>query len=562
MARVTGQLRREKDEVVASNGAVTTKHAIASHAAVDVLERGGNAVDAAVVAQLCIGVLLPHASGIGGGGYLVFHESASGETHIVDYANQSPAAATALAYPAHPEGGFGSSQGWRRVASDINLRGWRSMAVPGVVAGLSLALERWGTLTWAQALIPAICIAEEGAPLPGETANQMLADWPMLLDHPSSFATFTDGGRPRRAGEKVRYLRLAQTLRRLSAAGSDDFYRGGLAREIAEDMATHGGHIVAEDLARYLPRLAEPPLELNYRGVILRAPRASCGAITALQTLALLREFDVAAIGSGSAETIHLWDVATRLAFADRHTYVGDSERIDVPWTGLLSDEYATERRCLISSGVTSTGYAAGDPWRFEGRPATVRYAASHPWETHGTQHLNVVDRQHNLVSMTDTTVGWSGVVLPRTGIVWNNAITWHDPEPGRAASIAPHSRGLNNMAPVVLVRDGMPWAAVGARGGRHITGTVAQVISNLVDHGMGIQAAVSAPMSDSSHPSTHIDSRIPVDVRAALEARGHRLAVKESRAGAGPGGVLIDRKQGNFHAGEDPSGESAAVGY
>jgi len=327
-------------------------------------------------------------------------------------------------------------------------------------------------------------------------------------------------------------------------------------------MTAYGGHITAQDLAGYSIRLPEPPLELTYRGVTLRAPRASCGAITAFQTLALLSGFDLAALGPGSADTLHLWDVATRLAFADRHTYVGDVERIDVPWTGLLSEEYSTERRSLIASGSNPTGYTAGDPWRFEGRQVTARYAPSHPWETRGTQHINVVDGQYNLVSMTDTTVSWSGVVLPRTGIVWNNAMTWHDPEPGRAASIAPHSRGLNNMAPIVLLRDGKPWAAVGARGGRHITGTVAQVISNLVDHRMGVQEAVSAPMTDSSHPLLRIDRRIPADVRAALESRGHHIEVMEGRAGAGAGGVLIDHQTGLVHAGEDPSGESAAVGY
>ncbi|MGI8424260.1 MAG: gamma-glutamyltransferase family protein [Chloroflexota bacterium] len=563
MARLVGHPRREKDEVVARHGVATSKHPIASHAAVDVLERGGNAVDAAVVAQLCTGVVLPHASGIGGGGYLVFHDAASGETHVVDYANESPAAATPEAFPAHPESGFGSSQGWRRVKDDANLHGWRSMAVPGVVAGLSHALERWGTLTWADALAPAIALAEEGVPLPLEVQQQILTDWRVLASHPSSSAVFTDRGRPYRAGERVRFPLLARTLRRLAGAGPEDFYRGQIARDVAADMAASGGHVTLADWQRYEARSGVPPLEISYRGVTLRAPRAACGAITALQTLALLEGFDLPALDPHGAETLHLWDVASRLAFADRHMYVGDVSHVDVPWTGLLGEAYAAARRELIDRARVPERYEAGDPWRYEGRerPA-ARYERSHPWETAGTQHVNVVDAQRNLVSLTDTTVSWSGVVLPRTGIVMNNAITWHDPLPGRAASMRPHSRGLNNMAPVVLLRAGRPWGAVGARGGRHITGTVARVIGLLVDHGLGIQEAVGAPMIDSSHPLTRIDSRIGESVRADLESRGHRLQVVAGRAGAGAGGVLVDERAGIVRGGEDPLGDSAAVGY
>ena len=561
MARIVGRQRREKDEVVARHGVVAAKHEIASHAAIDVLERGGNAVDAAVVAALCIGVLLPQASGIGGGGYLVFHEASTGETRVVDYANESPAAARPDAYPLHPEGGFGSTQGWQRVAGDANFRGWRSTCVPGQVAGLSFALARWGTLPWAAALAPAIALAEEGVPFPLEVQQQVIADWHTLAAHPPALETFSDAGRPFRAGETVRYPALARTLRRLAEGGPEDFYRGQIARDVAEDMAAHGGHITRADWERYTVRADSPPLELVYRGVTLRAPRASCGAITALQTLALLEGFDLAALEPHGADSLHLWDVATRLAFADRHLHVGDAAHVDVPWHGLLSGEYAAQRRALIESDRMPVRIEASDPWAYERRPRPVeRYERSHPWETRGTQHVSVVDRNRNLVSLTDTLVGWACIVLPRTGIVMNNAMTWHDPLPGRAASIRPHSRGLNNMTPIVLLRDRRPLGAVGARGGRHIIGTVARTIGLLIDHGYGIQEAASAPQIDSSHPFTRIDSRIDGGARASLERRGHSIEVVAGRAGAGAGGVLVDGDW--LRGGEDPMGESAAVGY
>ncbi|HEU5315194.1 MAG TPA: gamma-glutamyltransferase family protein [Chloroflexota bacterium] len=563
MGRVIGRLIRTKEEVAAPNGVVTAKQPPAALAGLDVLERGGNAVDAAVVTQLCTGVLIPNASGIGGGGYLVFHDAAAGQTHVVDYANESPAAALPERFPPHPDGGFGSTQGWRRVRDDANFRGWRSMCVPGVVAGLALALDRWGTLTWAQALEPAIVMAEEGSALPAETAVAIVADWELLKSFPSSFATFTDRGRPLRAGERVRYPALARTLRRLAEVGPEDFYRGQIARDVAADMEEHGGHITLDDWSSYHARGPQAPLELEYRGVRLQAPRASCGAVTAFETLAILAGFDLSDLDPHGAQALHLLDVANRLAFADRHLYVGDAAHVDVPWQGLISQPYAAQRRALIDPTRTPPRYDAGDPWPFEGRPQPdVRYQRSHPWEVSGTQHLNVVDRHRNVVALTDTNVGWSGVILPRAGFMMNNAMTWHDPQPGRAASMRPHSRGLNNMAPTVMLRDGRPWGAVGARGGRHITGTVARALSLVIDHSVSIQDAVSAPMIDSSHPQTRIESRIDPQTRAELEALGHTLAVVEGRAGASAGGVVIDHAAGLIHAGEDPTGESLAAGY
>src|SRR5687768_11365850 len=220
--RVVGRQRREKDEVVARHGVATTKHPIASQRAVDTLEAGGNAVDAAVVAALCIGTLIPQASGIGGGGYLVFHEATSGETRVVDYANETPAAARPELFPLHPEGGFGSTQGWRRVADDATVRGWRSMCVPGQVAGLAYALEKWGTLSWSRALQPAIALAEEGVPFALELQQQVIADWDTLAQYPPALETFTTNGRPYRVGETARYPMLARTLRRLAEAGPQD----------------------------------------------------------------------------------------------------------------------------------------------------------------------------------------------------------------------------------------------------------------------------------------------------------------------------------------------------
>ena len=561
MGRAVTQRRRVNDEAVAGTGMVVAKQPAAAHAGVDVLERGGNAVDAAVTAAFVTGVVLPLATGIGGGGYLVFHEAATGTTHIIDYALCAPLAAHERMYDLEPGGGFATAQGWRRVRGDANWHGWQSMAVPGNVAGLALALARFGTISLAEALAPAIALAEEGFEISDEVLHTIVNDWALISRYPSSAALLTDQGRPRKVGERLRNPALARTLRRLAEAGADDFYHGQIAREIVADMEEGGGLLTAADLAAYRVRTPEP-LASTYRGVALYGPPGASGAITVFETLQILEGFDLRALGYGSPEALHVWIEASRLAFADRAHYVADPEVVDAPWRGLLAPEYAAARRRLIGRRAAAR-YKAGDPWPLEGRPRpAVRYAPSHPWGMGGTAHVGVVDGRRNVVSLTDTLVGWSGVVLPRTGIVMNNGMTWFDPEPGHAASIAPGKRGVSNMAPVIGLRGGVPWLSVGARGGRRIIGTVAQVLSNLIDQGMGMQEAISAPDLDCSQPVTHLDARLGEPARAALEARGHRVALVPGRAGASAGGILIAPPAGRLHGGESPEGEGVAVGY
>ncbi|HEX2186199.1 MAG TPA: gamma-glutamyltransferase [Chloroflexota bacterium] len=563
VTRVMTRLRREKDEVAARDGMVVAKHPLAALAGLEVLERGGNAVDAAVTTAFAAGVTLPFSNGLGGGGYLLFHDAATARTHVVDYAMQAPAAAHEGMYQPEPDGRVGGSFGWRLMQGHANWHGWTSMAVPGTVAGLALALERFGTISLADALVPAIRLAEEGFPLSPGLAASINNQWELIGRTPSSRDILAAGGRPRAVGERLRQPQLARTLRRLAEAGAADFYRGQIAHEIAADMREHGGLVSEDDLAAYRPRTPEGPLVGHYRGATLHAAPGATGATSMLQILGILAGYDLGGLGAGSAESLHLWIEASRLAFADRFQYLADPQHVDVPWRGLLAPAYAAERRRAIDPARAAGHYPAGDPWPHEGRPRpAVTHLPSRPWDSGGTTHLSVVDRARNAVALTQTLLSWSGVVLPRTGVVMNDAMGWFDPLPGRANSVAPAKRGLNNMSPVILLADGKPWLTLGAPGGRRIIGTVAQVISNLLDHGMGVQAAISAPKLDCSEPVTKLDARIPEAVRAALHARGHRLAVTESTPGASPSAVLIDHASGRLLGGEDPFSEGVAAGY
>jgi gamma-glutamyltranspeptidase/glutathione hydrolase len=563
MARMMTRLRREKDEVIARDGMVVAKHPLAAQAGVDVLERGGNAVDAAVTTAFAAGVTLPFSNGIGGGGYLLFHDAAAGNTHVVDYALQAPAAAHERMYELDPDGRVGGSFGWRLVRDNANWHGWQSMAVPGTVAGLALALERFGTIALADALAPAIRLAEEGFPLSQGLAASINNQWELISRHPSTFGVLTNSGRPFAVGERLRQPQLARTLRRLAEAGAADFYRGRIADEIVADMREHGGLLREADLAEYRPRTPERPLVGSYRGVTIHAAPGATGSTTTLEILNILSGYDLRGLGAGSAEALHLWIEASRLAFADRFQYLADPAFVDAPWNGLLAPGYAAERRREIDRSRARSRYTAGDPWPYEGRPRpAVTYPPSRPWEGGGTTHLSVVDRARNTVALTQTLLGWSGVALPRTGVIMNDGMGWFDPEPGHANSVAPRKRGLNNMSPVILLAGGRPLLTLGAPGGRRIIGTVAQVISNLLDHGLGVQAAIAAPKIDCSEPATKLDARIPGEVVAALETRGHRLAVVEGTPGASPSAVFIDHQTGLLHGGEDPFSEGVAVGY
>jgi gamma-glutamyltranspeptidase / glutathione hydrolase len=563
MGRVITRLRREKEEVVARDGMVVAKHPLAAEAGLEVLERGGNAVDAAVTTAFATGVTLPFSNGLGGGGYLLFHQAGAGRTHVVDYAMQAPQGAHERMYDPDPAGGVGGSFGWRLMRDHANWHGWRSMAIPGTVAGLTLALQRWGTISLADALAPAIRLAGDGFPLSPGLATSINNQWELIGRTPSSQAVLADGGRPRAVAERFRQPLLERALRRLAQSGGEDFYQGQIAQEIVADMREHGGHLEPEDLAGYRPRTPEGPLMGTYRGATIHAAPGATGATTTLEILGLLSGYDLEALGPGSPEALHLWIEASRLAFADRFQFLADPTQVEVPWQGLLSPAYGARRREAIDPHRAGAPYAAGDPWPFDEHPRPGHtYPPSRPWESGGTTHLSVVDGERNAVALTQTLLSWSGVVLPRTGIVMNDAMGWFDPLPGRANSIAPGKRGLNNMSPVILLRDGRPWVTLGAPGGRRIIGTVAQVVSNLLDHRMGIQEAISAPKIDCSEPVTKVDARLPAPTLAALEGRGHRLAVVQGTPGASPSAVLIDHPAGVLRGGEDPFSEGVAAGY
>lgn len=568
--------RVAKDEAVAERGMVAAKHPLAVEAGLAALKRGGNAVDAAVTTAFTLGVVEPGASGLGGGGMMIVHQAATGRNVVVDFAMDAPLAATADSYEL--ERGAGSSRfGWRKVKDDANVSGYRAVAVPGLVRGLALALERFGTVSLSEALGPAIRFAEEGFVPEWTTSLQIAVSMPILSRFPASAAVFLPGGFPPRpidgnsSGARLVQPDLARTLRAIAREGPDAFYRGAIARTIGEAMRQHGGLVSEEDLATYRATLVDGGLTTDYRGHQVVGVPGACGAVTALQSLNILEGFDLARSGAGTPESVHRQAEAFRRAFADRYRYVGDPKQAAVPWSGLLSKAYARALRDRIDPERAAAVVDPGDPWAFEsGRlaseaPVAGVFGAS---GDRSTTHVCAVDGERNVVSLTQTLVNLfgSGVIVPGTGVLLNNAMLWFDPEHGRPNSLEPGKRGLNNMTPLLLLRDGRPFLALGAPGGLRIVNAMAQVVVNVVDYRMGIQDAIAAPRIDCSGRDLLVDARFPDSVPRAMEAMGHRLrVVEESFYGANfstPLGILIHPETGRLHGGVDPFRPAIAAGY
>ena len=558
-----------KSEARAPHGMVATKDVHATRAGVQMLEMGGNAVDAAVAACFAVGVVEPASSGIGGGGYLVYQVGERGG--VVGFPMKGPLAARPDMYELSGEASVGNF-GWAGVAGDENLDGPRSIAVPGAVAGLCEAHRLLGRLPLRDVAAPAVSLARDGHSPGWHNIYALGLMAPRLFEFAELRGIFMpDGNLPTGDATSPALLRqpdLADVLEAVGRDGPGAFYAGDVARAMASDIRASGGIISERDLAEYRPFVWEQGLEFGYSGHTVRVPPFACAGTTSAMTLRLLGGFDVGSMGHNSADALHAYIYAARLAYADRYEYMADPAFVDVPWDGLVSDGYADRRRGLIDARRLGA-VEPGDPWAFDDGAPGERLPASVPALDSGTTHLCAMDADGNAVSLTNTLMGGfgSGFVPKGTGVVMNNGMMWFDPIPGRVNSIMPGKYPLNNMTPaLVLGPDGVRMAS-GASGGRRITNCVTQLISKVVDFGMGPQEAIDSPRVDCSLAVTSVDPRLPADVVAELEGRGHRIYVigddhvQGGFAGfASPVAIVRDAEVG-FRAGVDTFHSAYAEG-
>jgi gamma-glutamyltranspeptidase / glutathione hydrolase len=507
--------------VYGQNGMVATQEAEATRIGLGVLRNGGNAVDAAVTVAFALAVTLPRAGNLGGGGFMIVHDAASGETVAIDY--REKAGGKAFRDMFLDEAGEADPEKSRYSGLAVG--------VPGSVAGLALALERYGTISLAEALAPAIELAEQGISVSEDLAASLAGMRDRLEKRPSSTRIFYKaGGAPYRPGDTLVQRDLAASLRLIAEQGPKAVYGGPIGEKIVAEVARAGGHLTIDDFRDY-EAVVRKPVRGDYRGYeIVSMPPPSSGGVHIVQILNTLEGFPIGFLGPGGAETIHFMAEAMKLAYADRREYLGDPDFVDVPVAALTSEAYAEHLRGLISRGRARPAAAIG--------PGDLA-----PYENPETTHFSIVDAAGNAVANTYT-INFSygtGLVAEGTGILLNNELDDFSAKPGApnaygliggdANAVAPNKRPLSSMSPTIVLADGEPFLVTGSPGGSRIITTVLQVIMNVVDHGMNIAEATHAPRIHHQWlpDELRIEEGLSPDTVRLLEQMGHRVSVQDA---------------------------------
>ena len=569
--------------VMGRNGMVCAGHPLAAQAGIRILQTGGNAFDAAIATAAALGVVEPLMSGIGGDGFIMAYRAEDDSLRVCNGTGAAPYAATL-----------------ERYRDGIPMKGILSVSVPGLLNAWLDTHEAYGSLPLAEVLAPAIALADDGFPVTHYLSGAIAGD-ALLCEFPASRAVFTrsDTGEPLRPGDILRQSDLARTLSTIAEQGRDAFYRGSIGEAIVRFSEEQGGLLTMADLNDCSARWQEP-IATDYGDyTVYEAPPNSSGHIL-LQELNVIRQYDLAALGFGSAESIHLMVEAKKMAFADREAYVADPDYIDVPLAGMLSDGYARARAALIDRNTASPRMEAGDPWAYqtERRPAVGAGAGRRGprAEREDTTCFVVADRAGNAVcQLQSLQSGWgSSLIAGNTGILLNNRMTYWHLDTDHVDCLQPGKRVRHTMNPVMVFRrggaggDGNGSAAANGAGARRLAWALGtpgadcqvqsnmQVLTNLIDYGMTLQEAVEAPRwkhvgdgTESTVPHTAADrllmeSRFDAGAMRQLRAMGH--PVHELDAWDGVTGremaLHIDPETGAIHGAADPRYDGYAVGY
>ena len=512
--------------VHAQHAMVVTVHQLASQVGVDILQSGGNAIDAAVATGFALAVVHSPAGNIGGGGFMLIR-MADGKTHFLDYREKAPAAATRDMY-LDPSGNVIPG------ASEV---GYKSIGVPGSVAGMTYAERKYGKLTLKQVMAPAIKLAREGFPLTWEEADWMHDQY--LAKFPESHRVFQRNGDYYKPGEIFQQPDLARTLERI-AANPDDFYRGSLARELAAAMQKGNGLITADDLAHYEVKEREP-VRGTYRGYeVISAPPPSSGGTVLIESLNILEGYNLARMQNRSAESIHFTVEAFRRAFMDRADFMGDPDFSRVPVAQLIDKKYANAWRDSIDPAHASPSKELKRPGIFS---QLETYASAHPAPPHEgnhTTHYSVVDEQGNAVAVTTTINDWFGsrVTADGLGFLLNDEMDDFSAKPGvpnsdgliqgSANAIGPGKRPLSSMTPTIVVHNGKTVMVLGSPGSSKIITTVANVLLGVVDYSLNLQEAVDAPRFHNQWlpDVVNVEKTLSPDTQNLLRSMGYKIQI------------------------------------
>lgn len=471
-------------DVVSDHAMVASAHPAASAAGVEILQAGGNAVDAAVATAFALALAEPNTSGLGGGGFMVIKLSDEPEPIMVNYREKAPAGATPEYYYG-PEADF----------SAMTTHGPNASGVPGEVAGLALALEWYGTMTLAEVMAPAIRLCREGIVVSPLLNGMILDNLDKLGEFPAAAAIYTPDMFPLEPGDTLRNEDLAHSMELIAAQGPSVFYQGEIGQAVVDEIQRLGGVMTMEDLNAYEAQI-RTPVTGSYRGYdLISAGPPAAGGTHVIELLNIMEGFDVAGMGTGTAPYIHTLAEAQKMIFADKAMNAGDPDFFPIPSATLTSKEYAVGLRERIREGEARFDYEA---------PNLVAR------ESGSTTHLSVVDADGNMVALTQSINFFfgSGVVVPGTGILMNNHMADFDSQDGGPNAVGPGKRPVSNMAPTIVLKDGKPFVTVGSPGAARIISALAQIVINLVDFRMGLDDAIEAPRAHVSGRTLAMEGR------------------------------------------------------
>ena len=519
---------------------VSSGKKVASLIGIEILKKGGNAIDAAVAVGFAIGVAEPATSGLGGGGFMTIKTTALDQPHFIDFREFAPEAASTNMWTIDTNG---------KVKERENAIGAKSISVPGEVAGMIYALEKYGTMPLYDVLKPSIDLAENGIEVTDMMA-QMLGNYKQHLSKcKEATRIFLNDNTYYKAGDTFKNTDLAKSLKLIAEQGSDSFYNGSIGESIVKTVSEKGGILTHKDLKDYKVDVKEPVIG-HYRGYkIISSPPPSSGGTHIIQTLNILENFDVSKLDINSAEYMHLFSEAFKLAYEDRAKFMGDTDFVDVPLNGLRSKAYAKQlsRKINLKKAQNTVCY---DPWTYEHDDTT---------------HYSIGDDKGNVVSVTKTINHFFGscVVAEGTGILLNDTMADFSIKKYDVNSVDKRKKPLSTMAPTIIMKDDKPVAVLGSPGGARIINAVVQVISKLVDHDMDIQEAIDSPrITQNFSNQLCYEDRMCLDEINELVQMGHEVITRDKydkKMGGVNGVSYLD--DGTIVGGADPRRDGLAIG-
>ena len=529
--RPAGVPQQTRSAVLASNGMVATSQPLAAQAGLRILQQGGNAIDAAVATAAVLNVVEPMSTGIGGDMFAIVYLAKTGELAGLNGSGRSGYAASI---------DFFTRQGMKAIPTT----GVHSVSVPGAVDGWETLLKKYGTMSLAQVLQPAIDYAAKGFPVSEIIAASWEQSVEKLKAHSDTASTYLIEGRAPRVGENFAQPNLANSLRKIALGGSDAFYRGDIAREIVASLQRLGGQLTTRDFAEHHSTWVKP-VSTTYRGIRLYELPPNGQGIAALEMLNILEGFDLKSLGHNSAEYLHLLVEAKKLAFADRDAYYADPDKVKVPVEKLISKEYGERQRRRIDVNKAGKSVVPG------------------LLEQGDTIYLTVVDKDRNCVSFINSLFhGFgSGIVAGKTGICLQNRGALFSLDPKHPNRLEPHKRPFHTIIPAMAFKNEKPWLVFGVMGGDMQPQGHVQVLINMVDFGMNVQLAGEAARFRDLEEGLALESEIGAEVRRKLIDKGHKIVWLVGEFG-GYQAIMIDPDTGVLMGGSDPRKDGCVVGW